>query len=100
MQERRASRRFPIRCAIQCATGTQAFLAQAFDLSEDGISFLTSSTLPLNTEAVLRCPLSPDDPLMTVRVLVRQQIGERVGVQFLDLKHEDRVRVRRAASSS
>lgn len=88
MQERRASPRFPIRCEIQCDTGTQVFQAQAFDLSEDGLSFFTLATLPINSEAVLRYRLSPDDPLVTARVLVRQQVGNRIGVQFLDLKHE------------
>ena len=36
-----------------------------------------------------------DDPLIVVRVLVRSQVGKRVGVQFLDLKHEHREHLRR-----
>lgn len=98
MEERRASPRVPIRCEIQVEAGTQVFQAQAFDLSEDGISFFTLATLPVNSEAVLRYRLSPDDPLVTARVIVRQQVGNRVGVQFLDLKHEDHAR--RAGSGS
>jgi hypothetical protein len=88
MENRRASPRRPIRCEIQCEAGTQVFQAQAFDLSEDGISFFTLATLPVDSEAVLRYRLSPDDPLITARVRVRQQVGQRVGVQFLDLKPE------------
>ncbi len=100
MPERRASPRFPIRCEIQCEAGIQVFEAQSFDLSEDGISFFTTATLPVDTEAVLRYRLGPDDPLITVRVIVRQQAGSRFGAQFLDLKHEDRARVRRASTGS
>jgi hypothetical protein len=88
MLERRASPRFPIRCDIQCEAGTQVFQAQAFDLSEDGMSFFTVTTLPINTEAVLRWRLRPDDPLITARVLIRHQSAGRVGVKFLDLTHE------------
>ncbi len=88
MQERRASPRRPIRCEIQCQTGNQVFEAQAFDLSEDGISFFTLAALPLNAEVTLRYRLSPDDPLIIARVRVCQQVGQRVGVQFLDLRHE------------
>ncbi len=88
MPERRASPRYPIRCEIQGETGTQVFQAQAFDLSEDGISFFTLANLPIGSEAVLKYRLAPDDPLVIARVRVRQQIGNRFGVQFLDLKHE------------
>jgi PilZ domain len=92
MEDRRASPRRPIRCEIQCEAGTQVFEAQAFDLSENGISFFTLATLPMNSEVILRYRLSPDDPLVTARVRVRQQVGQRVGVQFLDFKHEDSAR--------
>ncbi len=88
MPERRASPRFPIRCEIQCALGNQVFQAQAFDLCEDGLSFFTTASLPVGAEAVLRYRLSPDDPLITARVVIRRQLDNRVGVQFLDLKHE------------
>jgi hypothetical protein len=90
MEERRASPRFPIRWEIHCETGIQVLQVQGFDLNEDGLSFLTSATLPVNTEAVLRYRFSAEDPLVTARVLIRYQVADRVGVQFLDLKHEPR----------
>ena len=87
MAERRAAERWPIRCEIHCQAGDQVFQAESFDVSEDGVSFLTDAHLPINSEAVLHFRIHPDDPLIVVRVLVRWQSGRRVGVQFLDLKH-------------
>jgi hypothetical protein len=83
-----------MRCEIHCQAGDQVFQAESFDVSEDGISFLTDAQLPVNSEAILRYRIRRDDPLIVVRVLVRFQSGRRVGVQFLDFKHEDRERLR------
>jgi hypothetical protein len=91
----RASERWPIRCEIHCQAGDQVFQAESFDVSEDGMSFLTDAQLPVNSEAVLHYRPNADDPLIVVRVLVRSQVGRRVGVQFLDLKHEHRENLRR-----
>jgi hypothetical protein len=93
-KERRASERWPVRCEIHCKTSDQVFQAESFDVGEDGISFLTDAHLPLNSEAVLHYRLHAEDPLIVVRVLVRSQVGRRVGVKFLDLKHEHRERLR------
>lgn len=95
MAERRASERWPIRCEIHCQAGDQVFQAESFDVCEDGISFLTDAQLPVNNEAVLHYRPHAEDPLIVVRVLVRSQVGRRVGVQFLDLKHEHREHLRR-----
>jgi hypothetical protein len=95
MEERRASARWLIRCEIRCHAGGHVFQAESFDISEDGISFLTDARLPVNSEAILHCRIHADDPLMVVRVLVRSQVDRRVGVKFLDLRHQDRDRLRR-----
>jgi hypothetical protein len=95
MKERRASQRWPVRCEIRCHAGGHVFQAESFDISEDGISFLTDARLPVNSEAILHCRIHADDPLMVVRVLVRSQVDRRVGVKFLDLKREHRDRLRR-----
>jgi hypothetical protein len=86
----RASERWPIRCEIHCQAGDQVFQAESFDVSENGMSFLTDAQLPVDSEAILHYRPHADDPLIIVRVLVRSQVGRRVGVQFLDLKHEHR----------
>ena len=91
----RASERWPIRCEIHCQAGDQVFQAESFDVSENGMSFLTDAQLPVNSEAILHYRPHADDPLIVVRVLVRSQVGKRVGVQFLDLKHEHREHLRR-----
>ncbi len=93
-QERRASERWRVRCEIHCRTGDQVFEAESFDVSEEGVSVLTDANLPVNSEAILRYRLRPDDPLIVARVLVRSQKGRRVGVKFLDLKHEHREQLR------
>ncbi len=98
MAERRTSERWPIRCEIHCHAGDQVFQAESFDVSEDGVSFLTDAHLPLNSEAILHYRPHPDDPLIVVRVLVRSQSGRRVGVKFLDLKHEHRETLRKHRS--
>ncbi|HET7184527.1 MAG TPA: PilZ domain-containing protein [Terriglobales bacterium] len=89
----RASERWPIRCEIRCQAGDQTFEAESFDISENGMSFITDAHLPVDSEVELRYRLHPEDPLIIVRVLVRSQVGNRVGVQFLDLKHEHRERL-------
>ncbi|MGI9103852.1 MAG: PilZ domain-containing protein [Terriglobales bacterium] len=97
---KRAALRFPVRCQIHCDTGDQTFLAESFDLSEDGMSFVTGADLPVNSEALLQYRLQPDDPLITVRVLVRYRQGDRIGVQFLDLHHEHREMIKRRAAGT
>jgi hypothetical protein len=96
----RASERWPIRCEIHCKAGDQVFEAESFDVSEDGMSFLTDAQLPVNSEAVLHYRPRAEDPLIIVRVLVRSQVGRRVGVQFLDLRHEHRESLRRHRASA
>lgn len=91
----RASERWPIRCEIHCQAGDQVFGAESFDVSEEGMSFLTDAQLPVNREAVLHYRPHAEDPLIIVRVLVQYQVGRRVGVQFLDLKHEHREALRK-----
>ena len=91
----RASERWPIRCEIHCTAGDQVFHAESFDVSENGMSFLTDAQLPVDSEAILHYRPHAEDPLIVVRVLVRSQVGRRVGVQFLDLKHEHREHLRR-----
>ncbi len=90
MQERRAFERWPIRCQVHCFARDFSFQAESFDVSEDGISFLTNTHLPVDSEAELQFRIAPDDPLIVARVLVRSQVGRRVGVQFLDFKHGNR----------
>ncbi len=97
---KRAAARFPVRCQIHCAAGDQTFVAESFDLSEDGMSFVTDADLPVNSEAVLQYHLHPEDPQVTVRVLVRYRHGDRVGVQFLDLHHEHRERIKKRTAGS
>ncbi len=96
----RLSERWPIRCEIHCEAGDQVFQAESFDVSEDGMSFLTDAHLPVNSEAVLHYRPHAEDPLIVVRVLVRSQVGNRVGVQFLDLKHEHREHLRKHRARS
>ena len=96
----RASERWSIRCEIHCQAGDQVFQAESFDISENGMSFLTDSHLPVDTEAILHVRPHADDPLIVVRVLVRSQVGKRVGVQFLDLKHEHRETLRQHRARS
>ncbi len=94
-EDRRSSERFPVRCEIHCHHSGQVFEAESFDFSEDGVSFLTDAQLPLNSEAVLHYRMLHEDPLIVVRVLVRSQKGRRVGVKFLDLKHDHREHLRK-----
>jgi hypothetical protein len=100
MPEVRASERWPIRCEIHCKAGDLVFQAESFDVSENGMSFLTDAHLLVNSEAILHYRPHPDDPLIIVRVLVRSQVGNRVGVQFLDLKHEHRETLRQHRARS
>ena len=84
--ERRISVRTPIRCRIEGAAGTQTFVAEGFDMSESGVSFSTPYELPLDAEVVLHYRLQHDGPMVTARVLIRQQSGGRYGATFLDRK--------------
>jgi hypothetical protein len=76
----------PIQCRIECSAGTQTFMAEGFDMSESGVSFVTSRELPQDTEVVLHYRLQHDGPMVTARVLIRQQSGGRYGGKFLDRK--------------
>jgi hypothetical protein len=69
---------------MECSAGTQTFMAEGFDMSESGVSFVTSRELPQDTEVVLRYRLQHDGPMITARVLIRQQSGGRYGAKFLN----------------
>jgi len=99
MEERRASERWSVRCEIRCKAGDQVFEAESFDVSEDGVSFMTDAQLPLDTEAELRYRLQAEDPLIVVRVVIRYQVGRRCGAKFLDLKHEHREQLQQHRAS-
>jgi PilZ domain len=81
--EKRVELRRPIQCRMECSAGTQTFMAEGFDMSESGVSFNTPFELPLDTEVVLRYRLQHDGPMVTARVLIRQQNGGRYGAKFL-----------------
>jgi hypothetical protein len=84
--ERRAAARAPIRCRIEGKMGTQSFLAAGFDISESGVSFITSHELPPNAEVVLHYRLDDDGPMITARVRIVQHSAGRYGAMFVDKK--------------
>ena len=81
--ERRIEVRKPIECRIEGKAGTQSFVAEGFDMSETGVSFVTAQELPQNTEVVLHYRLQHDGPMVTARVLICAQTGGRYGAKFL-----------------
>ncbi len=84
--ERRISARRPIRCQLEGKTGHQSFVAEGFDMSENGVAFETSQQLPLNSEVTLHYRLDEDGPWITAKVIICQQSGGRYGAKFIERK--------------
>ena len=84
--ERRLHVRKPIQCRIEGRTGALTFLADGFDLSDSGLSFGTPVDLPLDTEVVLHYRLEEEGPMITAKVRICRQAGERYGATFVEHK--------------
>ena len=84
--ERRISVRHPIRCQIEGKAGHQTFMAEGFDLSENGIAFATPQQIPLNSEVTIHYRLDDDGPWITAKVVIRHQTGGRYGAKFIERK--------------
>jgi hypothetical protein len=84
--ERRVEIRKPIICRMECSDGQKSFSAEGFDMSETGVSFACRQDLRPDTEVTLNYRLQVNGPMVSARVLIRQQSGGRYGAKFLDRK--------------
>ena len=84
--ERRLSIRKPIKCRIDCVSGTEKFVAEGFDISDHGVSFKTAERLPLDSEVILHYRLDDDGPMISAHVRIVRESDGRYGATFLDKK--------------
>lgn len=92
-EERRAFRRWPVALEAACDTGLRNLKGKIVEISEAGLAFQTDSPLPVGSEIVLEYGLNTKSEPIKVTGLVRQNTRHIKGVQFLNLKMNDRLRI-------
>ena len=92
-EERRRSPRAALIVRVECKRTGDYVLGRSQDVSEGGLSVLTSETFDPQAEVVVRFklpPYSPGIPIESSGVVVHARPGEQRGVQFLQLSERQR----------
>jgi c-di-GMP-binding flagellar brake protein YcgR len=92
--ERRAYPRFQAPVLVRYGTPAPDHAGYAFDISEGGIGFAGDEPEPIGVEVRVR--FKWDSPLgewYDVRAVVRHAQGNKMGVQFLDLKESIKIKL-------
>lgn len=91
---RRAFPRWAGHFELRCKIGMESVDGSPFEISEGGLSFEVNRPLPVGTELELEYRLQgSQDAWVKVRTIVRHADGNRVGVEFLNLKLADRLQI-------
>ena len=97
-EERRRSPRAALMVQVEYTKGGDYVLGRSQDVSEGGLSVLTSETLEPRTEVVIRFNLPPYPPGILIEAqgeIVRVRPGEGLGIQFLQLSDRQRQAIAR-----
>jgi len=92
--EKRAFPRFPAPVMVRYGTPSPEHAGYAYDISEGGIGFAGDAPEPIGVEVRIR--FKWDSPLgewIETRAVVRHAHGNKMGVQFLDLKESVKIKL-------
>lgn len=90
---RRAFPRWPLPFDLLYGQALERRSADPLEIGECGLSFLTSTPVPLGSEINIEFRLGPEQEWVQVRCRVRHSDGKKVGVEFLNLRMADRLRI-------
>ena len=92
-EERRKTQRVGLVTQVECKTTGDYNLGRSQDISEGGLLVVTRTTLDSGTEVVVRFNLPPYPRGIHMEVpgvVVWVRAGESLGIQFLQLKDQQR----------
>lgn len=90
---RRAFPRWFIPFEVRLGTGGFLDSAEALEIGEGGMSFRSRKILPIESIVDIEFRLHPSDEWTKVKVMVRYSGAGKLGVEFLNLRLVDRVRI-------
>jgi hypothetical protein len=92
--ERRTSGRCPVQFEVRYGIGKDFSAGEGFDFGNGGLAFRGPRSYPAGTELELSYRMEPQMKWTTVRALVRHCSGDRIGVEFLTVNTDARVKSR------
>ena len=90
---RRAFPRWPMPYDLLYGRARERRSAEPLEIGEGGLSFSTSSDLPLNTEINVEFRFGPQQEWIHVRCVVRHVDNQKICVEFINLRLADRLRI-------
>jgi hypothetical protein len=90
---RRAFPRWPLPFDLLYGKGTERRSTNPVEIGEGGVSFKTNSEIPVDTEIHIEFRLGPEQEWVHVKGIVRHVDNKLVGVEFLNLRMADRLRI-------
>lgn len=91
---RRAFPRWNTQFEVRFGTGKEMLDAEPLEIGEGGLSFGTDKLLPLETELTVEYRLPNDDKhWVKIKGVVRHSEGRKLGVEFLNLRRADRLKI-------
>jgi len=92
--EKRAFPRFPAPVLVRYGAPSPDHSGYAYDISEGGIGFAGDTPEPIGVEVRIRFKWdSPMGEWFDARAIVRHTHGNKMGVQFLDLKESVKIKL-------
>ena len=92
--DRRAYPRFPAPVMVRYGPAAASTSGYAFDISEGGLGFAGDEPQPIGSEIRVRFKWdSPMGEWYDTRAVVRHVEGNKMGVQFLDLKESVKIKL-------
>jgi len=90
---RRAFPRWPAQFEVRVGHGRDLVEARGRQIGEGGIFFESNHLYPLDTEVEVEYRLSPNDDWVRLKAVVKHMEGRTIGVEFLNLKLHDRLKI-------
>jgi hypothetical protein len=89
---RRAFPRWPAQFEVCFGAGFEMTMASAIEIGEGGLSFHSENAIALESEINVEYRLEADD-WVKVRAVVRHVKDGKIGVEFLNLRRDDRLKI-------
>lgn len=90
---RRAFPRWPVPYDLLYGRARERRSAEPLEVGEGGLSFRTSSEVTIGSEIAVEFRFGPEQAWMHVQCIVRHVDEKKVGVEFLNLRMADRLRI-------
>jgi hypothetical protein len=92
-RNRRAFPRWPAEFEVRFKNSGKTVIGTPIEIGENGLSMLVEEFPPQDVEFDLDFRLEPADEWVAVKVMVRHIAEGRCGVEFLNLKRTDRLKI-------